>query len=77
MKLGIKASTMYDSKPADEYHPEVSLPSALFKGKYGVGDKCKLTITGVIENMGKDMYRVKLLEGDEMDSGSSLLKKAK
>lgn len=77
MKLGIKTSTLYNSKPTDEYHPEVSLPASLFQRKYAVGDKCKLEITAIIENIGKDQYRVKLLEGNEKDSGESLLKKAK
>lgn len=77
MKLGIKASTMYDSKPSHEYHPEVSFPSALFSKGYQVGDKCKFMVTGIVESMSKDTYRVKLLEGTEQDSDDSILKKAK
>ena len=83
MKLGQKISTMYDSKPADMMHPQMSLPSKLFDKSYQVGDKCIIELVGTIESMGKDNYSVKFLEGKEVESTAeakkeeSLLKQAK
>lgn len=86
MKLGQKASTLYNSPSEKDpmIYPEVSLPSALFTGSgYKVGSKCVVEFTGVIENMGKDSYRVKLTEGKEVETAAedkkeeSLIKKAK
>lgn len=84
MKLGQKPEDFYGmaKENADKMiYPEVSLPSSMFDGSYKVGDKCVLQFTGTIENMGKDNYRVKLLDGSELDkpvsTAESLLTKAK
>lgn len=71
MKLGQKPDQFYgmDSASKDKMiYPEVSLPAGLFDKAYKVGDKCVVELTGTIENMGKDQYRVKLLEGKEVES---------
>lgn len=86
MQLGQKAEKFYGVEPSSKdamIYPEVSLPSKLFDKSYKVGDKCVIEFTGTIENMGKDNYRVKLIEGTEVETPAedkkeeSLLKKAK
>lgn len=86
MKLGQKPEQFYGMDTASKdkmIYPEVSLPSSLFDKTYKVGDKCVIEFTGTIENMGKDQYRIKLLEGTEVETQAedkkeeSLLKKAK
>lgn len=85
MKLGKKMSELYDAPTSKDQmmYPEVNLPAALFDKSYKVGDKCVIEFTGTIENMGKNDYRVKLLEGKEVETPGedkkeeSLLKKAK
>ena len=84
MDLGTKPSKMYDAPSSQKkYYPSVSLPAALFEGKYKPGDKCVVEFTASIESMGKDSYYVQLIEGKEVETPAtekkeeSLLKKAK
>lgn len=86
MKLGQKASTFYGSPSTEKdpmIYPEVSLPTALFDKAYKIGDKCVIELTGTIESMSKESYRIKLTEGIESESPAtekkedSILKKAK
>jgi hypothetical protein len=67
MELGQKMSEMYDHPTSKDqkYYPEVSLTAKMFNNAYKVGDKVKLEFTGTIENMGKETFRIKLLEGSE------------
>lgn len=86
MKLGQNADTFYGIEKSTKdrmIYPEVSLPAQLFDKAYKVGDKCVVEFTGTIENMGKDQYRIKLIEGKEVETPAedkkeeSLLKRAK
>lgn len=85
MKLGQSAKSLYDNPTTkdDMIHPEMNLPAKLFDKAYKVGDKCTIELVGVIENMGKEQYRVKFLDGKEIETAKesakeeSLLKRAK
>lgn len=78
--LGQTSTSLYDMEPMNKdskIYPEISLPASMFDKSYKVGDKCTFELDGVIENMGKKQFRIKLTAGVEIESQAEEKKESK